>query len=144
MYSIQFGVRREFVNGLLLLCAVADCVIPQAKTDRPSLRPQDKVAGLPAGLGARWRRYVGVSDLLPVFRIQRRAIAEHGVWREVIELQELVDKWILTRQIMGHAGARFTPFEDRHARRPVVQRRARQAKALRDDFRLDEVHRIQV
>src|SRR5947207_14683015 len=94
------------------------------------LRPQDKVAGLPAGLGARWRSDVGVFDLFPVLRIQGLAIAEHGLWRKVIELHELVDKRILIRQVVRHAGARFKAFVARDAPGTVVQRSARQAKAL--------------
>src|SRR5262249_33973074 len=103
---------------------------------------QDEVAGSPTGFGARWWRDVGVLDLFPVLWIERLAIAEHGLSREVIEIHELIGKRILIRRVMGNAVAWFPPFVGRHALRAVVERRSRQPKALRDDFRLYEVHRI--
>src|SRR5438067_3053988 len=107
-----------------------------------SLPPQDEVAGGPTGFGARRWRDVGVLDLFSVLRIERLAIAEHGRSRKVIEIHELIGERILIRRVMGDARAGCAAFVGRHALRAVVEWRSRQPKALRDDFRLDEVDRI--
>src|SRR5438105_15517651 len=95
-----------------------------------SLPPQDEVAGSPTGFGARWWRDVGVLDLFPVLRIERLAIAEHGLSWKVVELHKLVDERILIGREVGDAVAWFVPFVGRHALREVVERRSRQPKAL--------------
>src|SRR5215468_2836807 len=107
-----------------------------------SLPPQDEVSRSPAGFRARWWRDIAVLDLFPVLRIERLAIAEYGLSRKVIEIHELISERILIRRVMGDAVAWFPPFVGSHALRAVVERRSRQPKALRDDFRLYEVHRI--
>src|SRR6185436_16649586 len=75
-------------------------------------------------------------------RIERLAIAEHGLSWKVIKIDELIGEWILIRREMGDAVAWFAPFVGCHALRAVVERRSRQPKAFRDDFGLDEIHRI--
>jgi hypothetical protein len=73
------------------------------------LAAADEVAGLAAGLLAGRRRHVGGADLLAVFRIQRLRVAEDGLPRQAVELDELVGKRILVGREVGDAVARLAP-----------------------------------
>jgi hypothetical protein len=81
-------------------------------------------------LGAWRRRDVGVLNLFTVLRIERLAIAEHGLRWKVIELYEFVDERVLIRKVMRQAISGLPAFEDGHALLPVIERRSRLAKAL--------------
>src|SRR4030095_2285363 len=82
----------------------------------------DEIAGHTAVGGARRRRRIGVLDLLSILRIQRFAIAEHGLAWKVVQLDEFVEERVLIGREVRHAVTGLVPFEAGGAWVTVVER----------------------
>src|SRR5262245_43237732 len=74
---------------------------PNVRIRRLSVAAPDEVAGHAAIGGAWWRWHVRVLDPLAVLRIQRVAIPEHRLARQVVQLHELVEKRVLVWRKVG-------------------------------------------